>query len=388
MEVLDLKVHEKEQVFLKSYISTIIQSYEDGACFFITDLNRVTFKLAEKFDIPGLDVGTQYNKNGLAAQAIQARKVIMQQLNRSVYGVRLQVFGGPIWDEAETTIIGAWALALPRQHKLVNSFESFAPTIAELLPEGGLIYVADKEKFVKRQGSKKFDVEQVQENTPLREGSVAGESAKQKKMIIREEDETVYGVPTMVAASPLINEDTGESVGSFGIVLPRQLAKDLKHIAGSLDEGLTGVASSIQQITAATNDVSTNQSHLHGEIEKVKSQLENINNVMAFIKEIADETKMLGLNAAIEAARVGEAGMGFGVVAEEIRKLSEESKKTVVQIKELTKSIEKSMNETADASQSTLAVVEETSAAIQEVNATIEEMTSLAGNLTATAANL
>jgi len=82
----------------------------------------------------------------------------------------------------------------------------------------------------------------------------------------------------------------------------------------------------------------------------VKSQLDNINSVMEFIKEIADETKMLGLNAAIEAARVGEAGRGFGVVAEEIRKLSQESKKTVVQIKELTQGIEKSMAETADAS--------------------------------------
>ena len=59
----------------------------------------------------------------------------------------------------------------------------------------------------------------------------------------------------------------------------------------------------------------------------VKSQ---INEVMDLIKEIADETRLLGLNAAIEAARAGEAGVGFGVVAQEIRNLSNDSTNLVI----------------------------------------------------------
>jgi methyl-accepting chemotaxis protein len=55
---------------------------------------------------------------------------------------------------------------------------------------------------------------------------------------------------------------------------------------------------------------------------------------------MADETQMSGLNAAIEAARAGDAGRGFGVVAEEIRKLSDQSKQTAEQIRQLTKTIE------------------------------------------------
>ena len=141
------------------------------------------------------------------------------------------------------------------------------------------------------------------------------------------------------------------------------------------------MATAVGQITAATNEISQNQQHLHGEIEQVKSLVDKINDVMVFIKEIADETKMLGLNAAIEAARVGDAGRGFGVVAEEIRKLSQESKKTVAQIRDLTEQIHHAMNETASASQSTLAVVEENAAATEESNASLEEMTSLAQKL-------
>jgi hypothetical protein len=388
MEMNNLHMHAKDLDFLKSYFTIIIHSFEDGACFFITDLDKVTFKLADKFDIPGLEVGSQYSKSGIAAQTIQAEKVIAMQLARNVYGVRVHAFGGPVWDESDTEIVGAWILALPRQHKLVNAFDSFAPIMTGLLPEGGFLYCTDREKYICRQGSKKFDIPDLQIDTSLREGSVPVEALKQKKPASQELDDSIYGIPVLASAFPLMDEESGEFVGTFGIGLPRQLANNLKEIAQSLDQGLTGVSASVQQITAATNDVSGNQSHLHEEIENVKGKLDNINNVMSFIKEIADETKMLGLNAAIEAARVGEAGMGFGVVAEEIRKLSEESKKTVTQIKELTKTIEKSMNETSTASQSTLAVVEETSAAIQEVNATIEEMTSLSNKLASTAGNL
>ncbi|MEN6412293.1 MAG: methyl-accepting chemotaxis protein [Veillonellales bacterium] len=388
LALTDLRVHEHEVDFLKSYLSSIINAFEDGGCFVVADLNTVTYKLAEKFDLPGVEVGSQHVQGGVIAHAIQTGTTGMQKLNRNIYGVRTKVFSGPVWQENDTDISGAWALLLPQEHKLGGAFEHFAPVITDLLPEGGVIFLTDKEKCVKRQGSAKFDIAEVQAGVPIRDGSSQAEAMKQKKQVTVDVDAAVFGFPVRAIGVPLLDDASGEVVGSFNIAIPRKLATDLKELAQNLDQGLTGVAAAVQQITSATNDASTNQSHLHEEIENVKGHLDKINEVMAFIKDIADETKMLGLNAAIEAARVGDAGRGFGVVAEEIRKLSEESKKTVAQIKELTKQIEASMNETADASQSTLAVTEETSAAVEEVNATIEEMTSMGNNLSGMAANL
>ncbi|MCE5286767.1 MAG: methyl-accepting chemotaxis protein [Pelosinus sp.] len=387
MDFNDLHVHTKELEFIKSFLPFVMQSFEDGAVFFATNLTEVTYKHVENFDFPGLDVGSHFSNSGLAAKIIQASRSTVFEIPREVYGKRVYAIGGPVWNDTDSEVIGAWAIGSPREHKIVKAFDTFAPVLVDMLPEGGFLCVADQGKYVKRQRSKKFDIPTIQLNNSIRDGSCVMESQKLKKIVSEEFDESEFGIPVLITGAPLYDEK-GNVVGSFNLGIPRKLAKDLKAVADSLDQGLTGVSASIQQITSASNDVSNSQSNLHEEIGKVKGQLDNINNVMRFIKEIADETNMLGLNAAIEAARVGEAGRGFSVVAGEIRKLSEESKKTVAQIKELTQQIEVSINTTAAASQSTLAVTEETSAAVQEVNAPIEEMTSLANQLSETAANL
>lgn len=155
----------------------------------------------------------------------------------------------------------------------------------------------------------------------------------------------------------------------------------LKRMSGTLHEGLTQIAASMEQMAASAMEVSQNQNLLNQEISNVQSLSEQINEVLAFIKQIADETKMLGLNAAIEAARSGEAGRGFEVVAQEIRKLSDESKQTVVRIRELTTHIQKSVGKTIDTSSSTLSTTEQQASAVQEVNASVEEIMALSEQL-------
>ncbi|SNS00072.1 Ligand-binding sensor domain-containing protein [Anaerovirgula multivorans] len=155
----------------------------------------------------------------------------------------------------------------------------------------------------------------------------------------------------------------------------------LKDATYILTENLNQIAATMEQLAASSQEVNSTQNKLNREIENVNTMSEQISEVLEFIREIADETRMLGLNAAIEAARAGTAGLGFGVVAEEIRKLSSESKQTVIKIKSYIDNIQTSVKNTVQIGNTTATVTEEQAAAVQEVTASIEEITSLAESL-------
>jgi len=137
-----------------------------------------------------------------------------------------------------------------------------------------------------------------------------------------------------------------------------------------------------------THDGSLKVSHLAGEIERIQRNMDDIARTVAEfvrstqaitgmtqeVRDIADQTNLLALNAAIEAARAGEAGRGFAVVADEVRKLAEKSGKSASEIDSVTRSI---MSQ-SDAVQAAISAGEQAIAASTTLAAEVESV--LAGS--------
>ena len=173
-------------------------------------------------------------------------------------------------------------------------------------------------------------------------------------------------------------------------------------------------ASLVGKVITAINQVNTVALDMQTHMEELGKQAESIGGVMNVISDIADQTNLLALNAAIEAARAGEAGRGFAVVADEVRKLAEKTMGATTEvgsniqgIQQATRSNIQSMDNAARqageaaalaatsgtaleeiralvaANQSLIAGIataaEEQSATSEEINSSVEEINTIAG---------
>jgi methyl-accepting chemotaxis protein len=114
----------------------------------------------------------------------------------------------------------------------------------------------------------------------------------------------------------------------------------------------------VHQVVQAINEVNSVALTLQSNMQALGTQAENIGGVMNVISDIADQTNLLALNAAIEAARAGEAGRGFAVVADEVRKLAE-----------------KTMSATQEVSSSINAIQQSTRTNIEAVDSAVRSIT-------------
>ncbi len=175
----------------------------------------------------------------------------------------------------------------------------------------------------------------------------------------------------------------------------REVAQNALEVAGSTNSAKnqsTEANQMLQQTMDEINQLGTDINDATGVIRQLAEDSQSISSVMEVIRGIAEQTNLLALNAAIEAARAGEQGRGFAVVADEVRNLAQKTQESTQNIEAVIQKLQAAsrqaviaMDESQKTAQSTIGKAEATAGAIVEVDNNIESISHMSELIAAAA---
>lgn len=156
-----------------------------------------------------------------------------------------------------------------------------------------------------------------------------------------------------------------------------QNASDAAQHSEVMRESVAHEAEAVKEVVSSINDVAVRSGQMTESLGELGEKAQGIGQIMDVISDIADQTNLLALNAAIEAARAGEAGRGFAVVADEVRKLAEKTMQATSEVEKAVSAIQTGTSANIDAMKQVSDVVTNCTGLAREAGDALVSMTSM-----------
>lgn len=257
-------------------------------------------------------------------------------------------------------------------NEALDAYQKVATFLRELYPQDAAVFACDPEKYLIFEDAESFSLG-IQAGDPVKTGSSGEQAMSRGKKVSVNVPKEVFGTAYHAITTPVFDE-SGHVIGAVGVCLTLEHHENYREISGKFEEAFHEVSEGVREISTSAEHLAQIGEKLSWLSKNAAEAVKKTDEIMKIIGGISNKTKMLGLNASIEAARAGQEGKGFAVVAQEIQKLSNNTQQAAADVDQIIKDMANTIESVSNETQETSAISEEQSAFAEEVSATMDEL--------------
>lgn len=226
-------------------------------------------------------------------------------------------------------------------HTLIEAIQISAPIMQSVFPFDCMIGITDKEKFIYY-----LPGDRLRHDSPvgemLKPGDGMWEVIHEEKSFSKIIPKEVWGISFKSIQVPL-RDEKNKIIGALGFGFSMENQMELSFAVESIAAFTNEVGVSSQELSSKAVIIDEKLTHVHQNSKAMVQNLKKSDEILLILNNIAKQSNLLGLNAMLEAARAGQQGRGFSVVADEMRKLSINSAEAVKRVQDILSDIQKKL---------------------------------------------